>query len=166
MPVTLIGESVFARCLSSLKKKGRKQAPFSMDQRRQSMKETRKSLLKQSVRPCMPVRLYPMHKGSCCSGRLPRSLDGTSIMVELLSCGGVVASSGPGFLEISRLHLTTIQLLIIYSWMISLGMQSMPTRKVGEGLWQKLWSLVSQHLAFPQLWLTMMDTGAKSYLPT
>merc|ERR1711982_238850 len=36
---------------------------------------------------------------------------------------------------------------------------SMPTRKFGEGLWQKLWSLVSQHLASPQLWLTMMDTG-------
>merc|ERR1739848_774334 len=102
----------------------------------------RKSLLKQSVRPCMPVRLFPTHKGSCCLGKQQKSLVGPLIMVALLSCGGVVASLGPGFSEISRLHLTRTQLWIICSLMISSEMQSMLVRKVGGRLCPRLWSLV------------------------
>merc|ERR1711982_301485 len=40
MPVTLIGESVFARCLSSLKDERRRPAPSSRDPKTPSMKET------------------------------------------------------------------------------------------------------------------------------
>merc|ERR1711862_1080819 len=160
MPVTLIGESVFARCLSSIKAE-RERASTVLH----GPEDTKKSLLKQSVRPCMPVRLFPTHKGSCCLDKQQKNLVGPLIMVELLSCGGVVASLGPGFLEISRLHLTRTQLWIIYYWMISSGMQFMQVRKVGGRLFPRLWSLGSQHLASLQLWHSMMDTGARNYLP-
>merc|ERR1711915_769561 len=74
MPVTLIGESVFARCLSSLKEE-REQVQFFMAQKLPNMRVTRRSLSKLLDKHFMLARSSHMLRVLCFLDKQHKNLD-------------------------------------------------------------------------------------------
>ena len=76
MPVTLIGEAVYARCLSAMKDD---RVAASQDSERaeiQVRRATGRRSSKTSARRCWPPRSSPTRRASCCCARPPRSTTG------------------------------------------------------------------------------------------
>lgn len=183
MPVTLIGEAVFSRCLSSLKgervrasKKLNGPTPNFTGDKKAFLKDLEQALyaskiisyaqgfmLMQAVSfPCSYSQTAVLTQ----SLRLPRSTAGSSTSPTSPSCGAEAASSVPSSSRTSPRRTAATPSLRTSSLTISSTRPSTKHRRAGERLWRTARCGESPHLPSQPLCPSTMDTGPRTSLPT
>ena len=93
IPLTLIGEAVFARCLSAIKEERVEASKVLARPRSRSSKATARPSSRTSARPSTRPRWSPTPRATRSCAPRPRSAAGTSTTGASPSCGGAAASS-------------------------------------------------------------------------
>ena len=177
MPVTLIGESVFARCLSSIKAE-RERASTILHGPEETKYEGDKKEFVEAIRQALYASKIVSYAQGFMLLRQAAKEFGWNLnyggIALMWRCGCIIRSRFLGNIKAAFDNNPALDNLLlddffrdaihanqVHFYQVCSVWLYLCFRKVGEGLWQKLWSLVSQHLASLQLWHSMMDTGWK-----
>ena len=179
MPVTLIGESVFARCLSSIKAE-RERASTILHGPEETKYEGDKKEFVEAIRQALYASKIVSYAQGFMLLRQAAEEFGWTLNyggIALMWRGGcIIRSRFLGNIKAAFDKNPALDNLLLddffrdaihesqvclRTYLLKSCFHILSFRKVGGRLCPRLWSLGSQHLASPQLWHSMMDTGWK-----
>ena len=179
MPVTLIGESVFARCLSSLKEEREKASTILHGPEETKYEGDKKEFVEAIRQALYASKIVSYAQGFMLLRQAAEEFGWTLNYggIALMWRGGcIIRSRFLGNIKAAFDKNPALDNLLLDDffrdaihasqvcfrpYLLNSCFHILYFRKVGGRLCPRLWSLVSQHLASLQLWHSMMDTGWK-----